>query len=126
MSRTDKDRPVYIRAFDPFSREFYNTISHDAWAHAHGECDAGTEHGAENRFWSARCTPEMRFYRGSYTSMRARDGRKTWHRKHRASARGFLRELVIAANGGHVEEAEDLIDNRQTHRFAEYGGGYWD
>lgn len=126
MSRTDKDRPVYIRAFDPFSREFYNTIAHDAWAHAHGECDAGTEHSAERRFWRCGCVPEMRFYRGSYTSVRASDARNTWHRKHRASARVFLRELIAAANGGDVEDAEDLIDNRQTHRFAEYGGGYWD
>ena len=126
MSRTDKDRPVYVRAFDPFDSQFLNAVTHDAWSHARGECDADTSCDAKGRFWRTGCAPEMRFYRGSYTSMRARDGRAAWHRRHRASARGFLRELVIAANCGDVEDAEDLIDNRQTHRFAEYGGGYWD
>jgi len=124
MSRTDKDRPYYIRVQDRLDAT-YNGVEHSAFAHGRGECDAHTPVNASDLF-RTECGFYGRHF-GPYCSpARARDGRKAWHRRHRASARQFLGELIRSANHGDVEAAEDLIDNRQTHRFAEYGGGYWD
>lgn len=51
--------------------------------------------------------------------------RRDWNRADRTAQRTILRSLTRDANS--LDEVnEDVIDNRQTHRFAAYGGGWWD
>ncbi len=51
--------------------------------------------------------------------------RRAWFSSDRAAQRVIARSLARDANSGGVID-EDVIDNRQTSRGAEYGGGYWD
>ncbi|ULP48353.1 hypothetical protein [Mycolicibacter virginiensis] len=51
--------------------------------------------------------------------------RREWFASERAAQRRIARSLTRDANSG-GEVAEDVIDDRQTHRHASYGGGWWD
>ena len=125
MSRTDKDRPYYVRAHDPLDTLYSGSTYHSAILHGRGECDAHTSDNYRDHR-RTRCRPSLAPHYPRVSQARSRDGRKVWHRKHRASARAFTAALVSAARAGDVESAEDLIDNRQTHKRSEYGCGYWD
>lgn len=124
MSRTFKDRPLHVRAFDPHGDQF-GKIKHDGLLHGSGECDA---HRADSlREYFRTCCSPIANHHGAYASERTkRTSVADWHRAHRAANGRAVRALRDAANSGDVESAEDMIDNRQPARFAVYGGGYWD
>ncbi|MCV7210773.1 hypothetical protein H7J75_19170 [Mycolicibacterium canariasense] len=51
--------------------------------------------------------------------------RRAWFSAERAAQRTILRDLTRQANS-RGEINEDRVDNRQTHRYCEYTGGWWD
>lgn len=61
-----------------------------------------------------------------YVTDRRKPHRREWFSAERAHQRQIARELTRAANSGSLDEAEELIDNRQTHVGGEYHGGWWD
>lgn len=130
MSDTDKTRPEWVQ----FNNHLRNVcVSHSYRCHSSGgaECDlpARPVHKHHNE---TRCcyhpTTELRrrIYGGTYITARSRRAyRRAWFSSERTAQRAILRELTRdAMYGGEVDE--DRIDNRQTHRHVDYGGGWWD
>jgi hypothetical protein len=68
----------------------------------------------------------QRIYGDTVISIRRRKPhRRAWFDSERTAQRAILRSLSRDAMYGGVVD-EDVIDNRQTHRYSEYGGGWWD
>lgn len=121
MSRTDKDRPHWVRSLDPLDRQSGKDEHYDL-LHARGECDFTETHDrASHR--DTYCTAHIDYR--IYTSARQSAEGRIWHRQDRAAQRRIAVELRRAANSGCLDEAEDMIDHRQTHRGAAYHGGWW-
>lgn len=123
MSRTDKDRPYWVRATDTLDKQ-RRRVEHSAWLHARGECDMLDVYDSDSHR-NTFCTSHLDFHIWSSGARQSREAR-LWHRQDRAAQRRITTDLRRAANAGWVEDAEDLIDNRPVHRGACYGGGWWD
>ena len=123
MSRTDKDRPYWVRANDRTDRQYSGSNPHYHLMHARGECD---EHPVESAYdhRNTYCASHLTFH--TYVTPQRSYHARIWYRQERAAQRDILRGLTRAANGGWIEDAEDTIDNRQTHVGSYYHGGWWD
>lgn len=130
MSDTDSHRPVWVQSNDNRADV---TVSHSYRCHGTGggACDL-PEWPVDKHHLDTGCsyrpTGELwqRIYRGSYVSPRSRrQFRRQWFSSERTAQRAILRSLTRdAMHGGDVDE--NVIDDRQTHRFGTYGGGWWD
>ncbi len=125
MSRTDKDRPYWVRVNDKRDKQRRGVEHlHTGWRGSVRDCD---EHVlcSGHDYRTTNCTPYLDYH--IYATSPQRSACATeWHRQERAGQRVIKRNLTRAANSGWVEDAEDLIDNCQTHVGAYYHGGYWD
>lgn len=124
MSRTDKDRPYWVRVNDKRDKQRRGVEHrHTGWRGSVRDCD---EHVlcSGHDYRTTNCTPYLD-YHVHVTSSQSVHARE-WHRQERADQQVIKRNLTCAANSGWVEDAEDFIDNRQTHVGAYYHGGYWD
>lgn len=130
MSHTDAHRPEWVQCND-HRRDV--TVSHSYRCDRTGgaACDLPEWPVDKHHLETGCCyrpTGELwqRVYRGSYVSPRSRRPfRRAWFSSERTAQRVILRSLTRnAMYGGEVDE--DAVDHRQTHRYATYGGGYWD
>lgn len=130
MSDTDKTRPAWVQMNDHYQNV---TVWHCFRCHRSGgaDCDlplwpVDKHHNQTN--CSYRPTRElwMQINGGTYISLRSRKiHRRSWFASERTQQRAILRSLTRdALYGGEVDE--DCVDNRQTHRHTDYGGGWWD
>lgn len=122
MSRTDKDRPYWVRSNDPTDPQSTG-VSHYHRLHARGECDEHVvtdQHDHRNTY----CASHLTFH--TYTTSPRSYHARIWYRQERAAQRVIKRTLTRAANSGWLDDAEDMIDNRQTHVGSYYHGGWWD
>lgn len=110
MSRTDKDRPYHVRAYD-------HMVEHSARSHGEGVCDAHLPDNARDHRWTM-CSPYT--HTTNRTAMR-KFGKKTRTRVDRALSRATTHELLRAANSDSLDEAEDLIGGRAARRFPSCG-----
>ncbi len=130
MSDTDKTDPIWVRLND-HRRDVRAAHSYRCHGSGGAACDLPPwpvdrhRREAECRYRPAGELWE-RVYRGSYTAAPSRQPfRREWFASERAAQRAILRNLTRTANsGGEIDE--DRIDNPQTHRYATYGGGWWD
>lgn len=114
MSRTDKDRPYYIRAYDPLDRTYIRGVEHSATLHGEGMCDAHVP-DSQRAQWSTSCRAHASTAPLSFAAHRVRNRvKKTRQRQLRTTDRDTARTLVRAANSGDVEACEDLIDRRRV------------
>ncbi|MGH3724779.1 MAG: hypothetical protein ACRDUS_11740 [Mycobacterium sp.] len=130
MSDTDRTRPVWVQRNDHRSDV---VVAHSYRCHESGgaacdlpawpvdQCnrDTGCSYPPAGELW-------QHIYVGScLVSPGRKRYRRAWFASERAAQRAILRGLTRDATcGGEVDE--DRIDNRQTHRHAEYGGGWCD
>jgi hypothetical protein len=130
MSDTDSTRPEWVQCND---RRRDVTVSHSYRCHGSGgiACDLPEWPVSRHDLDTACCyrpTAELsrRIYGDTYVTPRSRTVyRRMWFSSERTAQRAILRGLTRDANsGGEIDE--DRIDNRQTHRHATYGGGWWD
>ncbi|MUL78786.1 hypothetical protein [Mycolicibacterium sp. CBMA 226] len=130
MSHTDSHRPEWVRCND-YRREV--TISHSQRCHRTGgaACDlpqwpVDKHHNETSCRYHPTAELSLRIYRGSYVTTRSRRPfRRAWFDSERTAQRMILRGLTRDAMHGCAVD-DDVIDNRQTHRHTEYGGGWWD
>lgn len=130
MSDTDAHRPTWVQCND-HRRDVVVSHSYRCPGSGGFDCDLPTW-PVDKRHLNTRCcyrpTAEQwrRIYSGTYVTARGRRlHRRAWNASERTTQRAILRSLTRdAMYGGDVDE--DVIDNRQTHRFATYGGGWWD
>lgn len=123
MSRTDKDRPYWVRANDRKDRQYRGIRHiHATYRELH-DCDEHVSVSSAD-YRDTWCTPHLSFY--TYVTSQRSYHARIWYRQERAAQRDILRGLTRAANGGWIEDAEDTIDNRQTHVGSYYHGGWWD
>jgi hypothetical protein len=130
MSDTDSHRPEWVRCND-HRRDVEEVHYCRRGRFGRGDCDLPPWPVSKHDL-DARChyspTGELwrRIYGGSYVSPRSRRPfRRQWFSTERTAQRAILRSLTRDANsGGEIDE--EVIDHRQTHRHATYGGGYWD
>lgn len=130
MSDTYRTRPVWVQLND---RRRDVRAAHSYRCHRSGgaECDlpAWPVH-ERDRDTACGYRPTSgvwrRIYGGSCFAPPSRQPfRHAWFASERAAQRSILRTLTRDANsGGEIDE--DVIDNRQTHRYAMWGGGWWD
>lgn len=130
MSHTDKTRPEWVQCNDHRSDV---TVSHASRCHRSGgtACDL-PPWPVDKHHLDTWCSYRpagalwQRIYGGSYVSPRSRQPfRRAWFSSERAAQRAILRSLTRdAMHGGEVDE--DVLDDRQTHRYATWGGGWWD
>lgn len=128
MSRTDAHRPVWVRLND---RRGDVVAVHLCERSAGADCDlppwpVDQRHRDTHCYYRPVGELRERAYRGSYVWPRSRRPfRRAWFGSERTAQRAVLRSLTRDANSsGEIDE--DRIDHRQTHRYAEYGGGWWD
>lgn len=129
MSDTDKTRPEWVQCND-HRRDV--TASHSYRCHGTGgaacdlppwpvdkhHLDTGCRYRPAGALW-------QRIYGGYVVTHSRRPFRRGWFSSERSTQRAILRSLTRDAMfGGEVDE--NVIDHRQTHRHATYGGGYWD
>lgn len=129
MSHTDKARPEWVQCND---RRSDVVASHSYRCHGTGgaACDLPPwpvdKHHLDT--WCCyRPAGELwqRICGGSYVSPRSRKPfRRNWFAAELSAQRVILRSLTRDAMYGDDVD-EDVIDNRQTHRYAMYGGGWW-
>ncbi len=125
MSNTDKTRPARVQERDALAMR----AEHGWSCLSQGVCDLSDDPWGRDNFtaycsWVPVRDPVPHWKLHSDTAWR-QHARRDWFRADRAAQRAILRALTREVNSaGEVEE--DSIDNRQTHRGAEYGGGYWD
>lgn len=136
MSRTFKDRPYRVRMLDRRNEKFATrTTMHCGRGHANGECDEhlnSPEHrssltrgGRTSKFFYVSCSPELDVW--SFGDYRRKPYRRAWFGVDRTRQRMIAGKLVRAANGGNIEDAEDIIDNRNPVSGSDcYNGGYRD
>lgn len=130
MSHTDVHRPEWVQLND-YRRDV--TVAHSYRCEGSGgaDCDLPdwpvTKHALNTRCYY-RPTIELsrRIYGASYVGNSGRKAnRRSWFVSERTAQRAILRSLTRdAMYGGEVDE--DVIDNRQAHRLAMWGGGWWD
>ncbi|SIH16643.1 hypothetical protein [Mycobacteroides abscessus] len=129
MSDTDAHRPEWVQCND-YRRDV--TASHSCRCHGTGgaacdlpewpvdkhDLDTGCSYRPAGKLW-------QRIYGGSYVSPRSRKPfRRNWFAAERSAQRAILRSLTRDATyGGDVDEG--VIDDRQTRRYATWGGGWW-
>ncbi|MGV0740631.1 hypothetical protein ABQF35_30285 [Mycobacterium syngnathidarum] len=130
MSHTDSHRPDWVRCNDHRGgveevhycrRGRFGRGGCDlpAWPVSKHDLDAHCRYSPTGELW-------QRIYGGSYVSPPSRKPfRRQWFASERTAQRAILRSLTRDANSGGVVD-DDVIDNRQTHRYAMWGGGYWD
>ncbi|MDO3110457.1 hypothetical protein [Mycobacteroides abscessus] len=130
MSDTDAHRPVWVQLND-YRRDVRAAHSYRCHRSGGGECDLPlwpVDKHHRDTACGYRPTGELweRIYRGSCAAPHSRQPfRRQWFASDRATQRVILRSLTRdAMAGGEVDE--DVIDNRQTHRYETYGGGWWD
>ena len=110
MSRTDKDRPHHVRAYD-------HMVEHSSRSHGEGVCDAHLPDNARDYRWTA-CRP----YAHPTNRTAARKlGKKTRTRVDRAFARATTHDLLRSVHTGGLDEAEDRIDHHAAWRFPSCG-----
>lgn len=130
MSDTDKTDPIWVRLND---RRREVRASHSYRCHRSGgaDCDLPSwpvdKHHLDT-VCGYRPTAGVwrQIYGGSYFTAPSRQPfRREWFASERTAQRRIARSLARdAMYGGEVDE--DVIDNRQTHRLAMWGGGWWD
>ena len=117
MSRTDKDRPYYVRAHDRLDTPHRRGVEHSARAHGIGVCDAHCPDNARDYRWTA-CRPHA--HPTNRTAAR-KLGKKTRTRVDRAFARATTHDLLRSVHTGGLDEAEDRIDHHAAWRFPSCG-----
>ncbi|RDH13415.1 hypothetical protein [Tsukamurella pulmonis] len=125
MSKTDKTRPAHVQERDSHAMR----PEHFSACIGGGECDLPDEPRSHDSVESrCRWVPVRGIepYWKAFSDTPYRQAcRRAWFSSDRAAQRAIARNLTRDANsGGDIDE--DVIDNRQTSRGAEYGGGYWD
>lgn len=110
MSRTDKDRPYHVRAYD-------HVVKHSSRSHGEGVCDAHLPDTARDY----RCTACRPYTHPTNRTAARKLGKKTRIRVDRAITRATSRELLRAANSGALEDAEYLVGRRTARRFPPCG-----
>lgn len=130
MSKTDAHRPEWVQCNDRRGDVY---VSHSYRCHrtGGGDCDLPAWPVDKHHLDTGCCYRpgaelSQRAYGGVYISIRSRQPfRRAWFASERTAQRAILRSLSREAMyGGDVDE--DVIDNRQTHRHAMWGGGWWD
>lgn len=128
MSHTDSHRPAWVQ-YNDHRRDV--VTSHICHRSGGADCDLPAwpvDRHHNDTSCCYRPTGELwqRIYGGSYVAVRSRRSfRRSWFDSERTAQRAILRRLTREAMyGGEVEE--DRIDNRQTHRYAAWNGGWWD
>ena len=130
MSDTDAHRPAWVQCND-HRRDV--TVVHSYRCHRSGgaDCDlpawpVGKRHNETRCCYRPTIELWRRIYGGTYITARSRRVyRRAWFASERTAQHAIRRGLTRdAMHGGEVDE--DVIDNRQTHRHATYGGGWWD
>ncbi|CDP89234.1 MULTISPECIES: hypothetical protein [Mycolicibacterium] len=130
MSDTDNTDPIWVRLND---RRREVRASHSRRCHRTGgaECDlppwpVDKHHLDTVCGYRATAGAWRLIYGGSYFTPPSRQPfRDDWFASDRAAQRRIALSLTRdAMYGGEVDE--DVIDNRQTHRLAMWGGGWWD
>ena len=119
MSRTDKDRPAWIKKFDP---AYPTYVKHD---HTTGECIEETLDGARNYgHWRAAEFTCYRSFVGSYGyqvrhiwGLRAPASvrRKSWDTSERRRVRDTLRHVAHRYNAGDDITGYDFPNNQHRH-----------
>jgi hypothetical protein len=130
MPDADKTDPIWVRLND---RRRDVRAAHSYQCHQTGGagCDLPSwpvdKHDRDTRC-GYRPTGELweRIYGGSYVNPPSRQpDRHDWFAADREAQRRIARSLTRdAMYGGDVDE--DVIDNRHTHRYGTWGGGWWD
>lgn len=117
MSRTDKDRPFYVRAYDPLDTMYLNGVEHSAMMHARGECDAGGDPADAKQYHALKCRARCAHSQWTPKQSRARQTvKRLRHHRSRSTYRRAASMLVAAANGGWVEDAEDILSFPYSER----------
>ncbi|WP_132417595.1 hypothetical protein [Mycobacteroides abscessus] len=128
MSRTDAHRPPWVRMND-YRRDV--VVSHMCHRSGGARCDlpawpVDKHHNDTSCCYRPTGLLSQRIYSGSYVAIHSRKPfRRSWFGAERTAQRAILRGLTREANSD-GEVHEDRIDNRQTHRYASWGGGWWD
>lgn len=117
MSRTDKDRPFYVRAYDPMDSMYLNGVEHSAALHGAGECDAGGDPATAKQYRHRKCRARCTHSQWTPKQSRARQHIKTLrHHRSRAAYHIAASTLVAAANGDWIEDAEDILSLPYSER----------
>lgn len=119
MSRTDKDRPYRIRKYDRLEKA-QRPLRHNHFYHNSRGCDEGEVQAPGGRNF-VYCAPSLAT---TTPGISRKQYRREWFDSERADQRRITHILKAAANGGWLEDAEDIIDNRKTHFDTHYGGGW--
>lgn len=112
MSRTDKDRPYWVRANDSLDKQHVPVEHTHVWREEYLECDEhrpvdGRDHA---NTW---CAPSVSYRNKKPASWRKRN-RRRWHTKDRQAQNSITRDMVYGARSDWLDDAEDAIDNRKT------------
>jgi hypothetical protein len=125
MSRTDKDRPYWVRTNDPREDrvEHHNHVA-PRWRTMYawdGECHIDEPSTRENRR-SYSCGFNLRYKR--YWNPKKEDRRLYYYKPLRSRERDTLGKAAKQYNAGN-EVDEDIV-LPESHRHAMFPGGYWD
>lgn len=125
MSKTDKTRPANVQERDAAAMR----PQHSGACIGGCGCDLpGDPRSRDSSVSRCRWVPVrgLEPYWKAFSDTPYRQaGRRAWFSSERSAQRAIARSLTRDTNsGGDIDEG--VIDNRQTSRGAEYGGGYWD
>ncbi|BBX37571.1 hypothetical protein MMAG44476_37408 [Mycolicibacterium mageritense DSM 44476 = CIP 104973] len=127
MSKTDKTRPWRVQINDAPGMRAAHMCTGIRRLHVTAACDLPTDpwtYADTVCRWEPAREPVPHWKMFSDTGYR-QTARRAWFSAERAAQRTILRDLTRQANS-RGEINEDRVDNRQTHRYCEYTGGWWD
>lgn len=126
MSKTDKTRTARVQERDALAM----SPEHGRNCLGRGMCDLPHDPWSRDNV-AAYCTwvpvadPVVPWWKAYSDTAHRQHARRDWFRADRAAQLAILRALTREANSdGDVDE--NRLDNRETHRGAQYGGDYWD